>query len=80
MSRKTGNNLYFSIFFLVIPVGYLIAGIGLLMSGIYGYAQRGSIDSARYFYDEDKKFRWIAKSQILVSAIISLVISYLIFS
>jgi hypothetical protein len=80
MSQKTGNDFYFSIFFLVIPVGYLIAGMGLLISNIYGYAQRGNIDSARYFYDEDKKFKWIAKSQIVVSAIVSLVICYLIFS
>jgi len=79
LSQVNNNERYFLMYFLVVPIVYLMSGVDSLVNRIYGYSAN-AFSSARYFYDEDNKFGWVAKSQILISIIVSLVITYLIFS
>jgi hypothetical protein len=78
LSQKYNNDYYFSIVFLIVSIGYMISGVWSLRTKLYGYSYK-PMESARYFYDEDNKYSWIAKLQISSSAIITLVIFYLIF-
>ena len=80
-AQETDNDFYFSLVFLFIPIGYFVMGIKSLLTDIYGYGRPvGSFTSARFIYDQDQRFRWVAKSQIVISAFISLVIAYLVFA
>lgn len=78
LSQKYNNDYYFLIVFLIVSIGYMISGVRSLSTKLYGYSYK-PIESARYFYDEDNKYSWIAKLQISSSAIITLIIFYLIF-